>query len=973
MSVWFQLKTMHRAILAIGLAGVAVAALAWLGVRDPRIMFFPEDGRAEWILFPSAVSVRVHPVAELDAVFRREFALDGQPAVGQLSVRAARRVQLKINSHAIDVEPGRNWKDIACVDVAAYLQAGTNTIKARVFNSNGPPALWLELKTGRLTLRSDATWEATLVDSAWRRVTLATVPRIPGPGNPMAGGEATLPALAAIWPLWVVWLGLAVALWIIGRWGFNRLRPSPALALNPPWRWQTVFPLILVAALWVVLFGHNTRLVPRCMGFDAGEHLDYIAYLQQHRELPLPDKGWEMFQPPLYYVISATALSSFGLKVSEDAAATVLRLLTLGFGLAQVTLVFLSLRLLFPGQIGRQMVGLVLAAFLPMQLYLSHYVTNETLGATLVSATLYLSLRLLRTAKATVGGCAGVGICLGAALLTKATGVLLVPFILIAVAAKPSAPGSAPIIRWRTLGTILVTGFAVCGWYYLWIWLHFGKPLVGNWDTLTGFRWWQDSGYHTAADFTRFGRSLVHPPFSVFAGFADGIYSTLWGDGLCGGATAWVFRPPWNYDLMCAGYLLAIGPTLLVLTGMAAAVGRFLRQPTADWFVLLGFFGTVLGALIFMNLKVPSYAQAKAFYGLCALVPLCAFGAAGWEVLTRGRKPLQSVLGVLLLMWALNSFGAMWIRDHSAFTHIHLGNRLHSAGRTEAAAMEFERAIELDPANALARRFLASVWSESGRTEAALPQAAQAVKLDPDDGAGHRVLGMILAQQGQVTQALAEARRAVELGPEDLSAYQFLSGCLSRWGRDEELIDVTRNGLAVFPYDSILRYGLGTAFARKGDLADATNQFAYALLLEPGWADAHLNFGRTLVRLGDTQEGLRQLQQAVRLAPGLPRALNELAWLLATSSDAAVRNGPEAVRLAEQACAATGRRNSVFLDTLAAAYAEAGKFPEAVNTALEANSLARVAGDEAAILRTEQLLKCFRSNQPYHAGGSPPR
>jgi tetratricopeptide (TPR) repeat protein len=788
---------------------------------------------------------------------------------------------------------------------------------------------------------------------------------MPGPGNPMAGGEATVAAMAAVWPLWVFLLGLAIAIWILGRWWFNRLLPSPGLAANPLLRWQTVFPLILVAALWVVLFVHNTRLVPHGMGFDAGEHLDYITYLQQHRALPLPDKGWEMFQPPLYYVISATALSSFGLKVSDDAAVTVLRLLTLGFGLAQLTLVFLSLRLLFPGRVGRQMVGLMLAAFLPMQLYLSHYVTNETLGATLVSATLYLSLRLLRAEQASVVGYAGLGLCLGAALLTKVTGLLLVPFILIAVVARPRTPESSRISRWCLLGGTLAVCFAVCGWYYFWIWRHFGKPFVGNWDAITGLQWWQDSGYHTAADFTRFGRSLVQPPFSAFVGFADGIYSTLWGDGLCGGVTAWIFRPPWNYDLMCAGYVLAILPTLLVLTGAAAAVGRFLRQPAADWFVLLGFCGTVLGALLFMNLKVPSYAQAKAFYGLCALVPFCALGAVGWEVLTRGRKVLQPVLGVLLLLWALNSFGAMWIRDHSAFTHIYLGNRLHAAGRTEAAVVEFGRAIELDPANALARRFLASVLSETGRTEAAWQPAVQAVQLDPDDGAGHRALGMILAQQGQGTKALAEARRAVELGPEDLSAYQFLSGYLSRRGRDDELIDVTRNGLAVFPYDSILRYGLGMAFAQKGDLADATNQFAYSLLLEPGWADAHLTFGRTLVQLGNVLEGLRHLREAVRLAPGLPRALNELAWLLATSPDAAVRNGPEAVRLAEQACAASGRRDPGCLGTLAAAYAEVGRFPEAISTAQEALFLGQTMGSATAINRAEKLKGCFQSGRPF--------
>ena len=122
----------------------------------------------------------------------------------------------------------------------------------------------------------------------------------------------------------------------------------------------------------------------------------------------------------------------------------------------------------------------------------------------------------------------------------------------------------------------------------------------------------------------------------------------------------------------------------------------------------------------------------------------------------------------------------------------------------------------------------------------------------------------------------------------------------------------------------------------KGDFLTATNQFAYALLFTPDWVEVHLNFGQALLYLGDTPNGLRHLQEAVRLAPDSPLALNELAWLLATSPDAALRNGPEAVQLAEHGCAVTSRRNPTLLDTLAAAYAEAGRFPEAINAAQEA-------------------------------------
>ena len=94
-------------------------------------------------------------------------------------------------------------------------------------------------------------------------------------------------------------------------------------------------------------------------------------------------------------------------------------------------------------------------------------------------------------------------------------------------------------------------------------------------------------------------------------------------------------------------------------------------------------------------------------------------------------------------------------------------------------------------------------------------------------------------------------------------------------------------------------------------------------------------------------------------------ALNNLAWLLATAPDASVRNGPEAVRHAEEACRLTRYCATRPVGTLAAAYAEAGRFPEAIATAQKA--CARAANNNPALLeRNRQLLELYRKGQPYH-------
>src|SRR5436190_20575447 len=296
--------------------------------------------------------------------------------------------------------------------------------------------------------------------------------------------------------------------------------------------------------------------------------------IQDHRVLPLPNEGFEMFQPPLYYGLSAGVLSTCRLAIADDAAVIVLRAMTMVFGIANFILVFLSVRLLFPGRFVAQLVGLLLAAFLPMQLYLSHYVTNETLAATLATATIYLCLRALTSERAPASQYLWLGAFAGLAMLAKATSVLLIPPLFGALMIKLLQERASLFGWFRVFGATIAAILATCGWHYARIWHHFGTPIVGNWDPALGFSWWQDPGFHVARDYFRFGAALIAPLFSGFNGFADGIYSTLWGDSLCGGLSGLLSRTPWNYPLMIAGYWLALLPTLLVVIGAAVAIYR---------------------------------------------------------------------------------------------------------------------------------------------------------------------------------------------------------------------------------------------------------------------------------------------------------------------------------------------------------------------------------------------------------------
>ncbi|MBV9618415.1 MAG: glycosyltransferase family 39 protein [Verrucomicrobia bacterium] len=952
-----RLKTFHRALLLTLSAVVAIAALWWKCRRDPAVNFLPGDGRAEWILFPTAVDARSHPVAMMDATFRRTFALEAAPKSARLEVRAAKRTELRINSETVSIE-SPNWKQMSILDVSRFLHAGENKIEARVFNDNAPPALWLNLTADSQTLRSDNKWEVSLAGSSWRGCALASVARRPGLGNLLAGGEKIADVLPRLWREWIVFGTLAVLLaFACERWLRNDVDLSSRQA----------FGLIGICILsWLFLFLNNARMLSFYAGYDVNDHVAYIKYIQDRGALPLPNEGYEMFQPPLFYALSAGLLSILHLSAGDAAAITVLRGMTMFFGVVNFIFVFLSLRLLFPGRAMTQLIGLITAAFLPMQLYLSHYVTNETLASTLASISIYLGLRVLITEPAPVWELLALGTAVGAAVLAKATDILLIPPLLGAVGIK-LLRSRAKVVDWtRAFGVIIAAMLVVCGWHYLRIWHHFGTPIVGNWDPILGFPWWQDPGFHTSSDYFRFGQSLMNPLFCSFNGFADGIYSTLWGDSLGGGLSALLSRTPWNYNLVIGGYWLALLPTLLVILGVAIALFRLARQISAEWFLLLGLSVAIVIALTFMTLKVPSYAQVKAFYGLAALVPFCAFAVVGWQVFPRRARTLRLILTAFPIFIALNNFASVWIRQSSEL-------RIYSALRWIAepdrgrAVSEATAAVKSDPSSAMASYILAAILDEAGETTKAIAQSEHGLELDPANGYCRFQLALGLARQGQSIRALSEVQRAVELLPEHVQAHALMLSLVVEQHLSREALAIGRDALVLSPFDSELHYRVGLIAGELDDLKTATHQFAYAFMLAPKVSKPADKLRQTIRFTMQRPDASFQLREVASDAPDSPALLNELAWIFATDQDPNLRDGAEAIRLSERACVLTKRQRATFVLTLAAAYAEAGRFSEAVNTAGEALSLARSANETSTSALAENLLSLVQNQQPYRA------
>jgi cytochrome c-type biogenesis protein CcmH/NrfG len=126
--------------------------------------------------------------------------------------------------------------------------------------------------------------------------------------------------------------------------------------------------------------------------------------------------------------------------------------------------------------------------------------------------------------------------------------------------------------------------------------------------------------------------------------------------------------------------------------------------------------------------------------------------------------------------------------------------------------------------------------------------------------------------------------------------------------------------------------------------------------------------GNALASQGRIAEATTEYRETLRLRPDWPPALGGLAWILATSSNESVRNGGEAVQLAERLCAVSGCQEADGLDVLAAAYAEAGRFDDAVRVAQRAVEAATAAGPGDLAGQIQERLKLYRASRPYRAG-----
>jgi Flp pilus assembly protein TadD len=255
-----------------------------------------------------------------------------------------------------------------------------------------------------------------------------------------------------------------------------------------------------------------------------------------------------------------------------------------------------------------------------------------------------------------------------------------------------------------------------------------------------------------------------------------------------------------------------------------------------------------------------------------------------------------------------------------------------------------------------------------GRLDEARSQFEQALKLEPDNAAFHCNLGSLLDLQREHEQALACFKRAIERDGGDPLFHYNHGFMLYKLGRGAEAENSFRAAIRLQPEFFAAHHDLGNLLSALGHLEEAEEELRQAALLRPTDAKATASLGNLRYRQGRKAEALELFEKALRLMPDDMTVLSNMARILATSADASLRDGARAVELAERAVTQGGSNEVGVLSTLAAAYAEAGRFDEAVKTSRNALQLAEQARMADGVLHSLRLtLQVVEAGQPVRA------
>jgi tetratricopeptide (TPR) repeat protein len=419
--------------------------------------------------------------------------------------------------------------------------------------------------------------------------------------------------------------------------------------------------------------------------------------------------------------------------------------------------------------------------------------------------------------------------------------------------------------------------------------------------------------------------------------YAQYLGKTIWPFNL---ATFYPLRSAWPMELLALSGLLLAG-----VSALAVWAARSRPWLAVGWFWFLGVLVPFIGLI---QAGAQGMADRFMYVPLIGLFIPVVWGAA--EVVGRlgwARKWTVAVVSLILVLCALRT-----------------ADQLRYWQNTE---MLFQHALAVTRDNYMAHNNLAGDYYLRGKLDEAIEhyQASLAIlPTQPSQLVIHYYIGEALNKRGRYAEAAEQLTEVLRVQPDNVAALEQLGIARARQGKAPEAEQAFTEALRLQPDDAGAHNSFGNVLAQQGRHEEAVRQFEEALRLKPGYAGALNNLAISCKKLGRIGEAIAHYREAIRMQPDSVEAINNLAWILAAQPEAKFRNGTEAVELATRACELTKYQNPIALATVAAAYGEAGKFPEAISFAEQAQAL--TAGRNGPVAaRLKAMLEAFHAGQAF--------
>lgn len=389
-----------------------------------------------------------------------------------------------------------------------------------------------------------------------------------------------------------------------------------------------------------------------------------------------------------------------------------------------------------------------------------------------------------------------------------------------------------------------------------------------------------------------------------------------------------------------------------VVAGLCAAgaiwlvrrrVGRSLESAA---FFFIATLSPVLGFIMLYTFRYTFVADHYQY--LASIGPITLFSAAFFVFASHSARARQIIFA--------GSFALICVLALLTWRQSHMYGDIEQLWRTTLAH---------NPGCWMAHNNLGVVLAQKGRTDEATTHYRAALALEPAYGDAEFNLGNALGQQGRTDEAIEHCRRAVTIQPKDPDTQVALANALFQAHRFDDAINHYREALAVWPDHAVANANLARTLLETGDADGVIAHAQRAVAGDRYNPDFYITLAAGLSAKKRAGEAISCYQKALRVAPSSVPAANNLAWLLATSRDAALRNGAEALRLAERANQISAGSNPVVWRTLAAGYAELGNFAEACRCAELAIRLASGSGADALVTQLRRELSTYAGGAAY--------